>query len=105
MQNIKEVVKKEIEKFWPKAQKGLTKLNQDVLKLMEKSEKDFAHLSKNVQKGVNRIVSGVRREELLYELGKSVLPLLTSDQLKDKKVLKIYTEIQRLNKVIRAKKT
>lgn len=104
MPNIAGIVQKEIEKFWPKAQQGLSKISKDVSKILEKSEKDFAHLSKNVHKGVNRVVSQVKREELYYELGKNILPLLSSEQLKDKNIFRIYSEIQRLNKAIRSKK-
>lgn len=103
MQNLKEAVLNEIEKNWPKAKKNISKLNKDISKLLKTSEENLVHVSKNVQKGTEKLIAKAKKEELCYELGKAIAPLLTSDQLKNKNVLKIYTEIQQLNKVLRKK--
>ncbi|HAJ56196.1 MAG TPA: hypothetical protein DCL35_00310 [Candidatus Omnitrophica bacterium] len=103
MDNLKDTIQKEIEKIWPQAKKNITKFNQDAVQLMKKSEKDLAVISKNIKTNVEKLVCKAKREELYYELGKNIAPLLTSDQLKDKNVLKIYTEIQQLSRRLRKK--
>jgi arginine decarboxylase-like protein len=103
MEDLKNKVQKEIEKIWPEAKKNITKINRNAVKIMQKSEKDLAAISKNIKTGVEKLVYKAKREELYYELGKGIAPLLTSDQLKDKFILKIYTEIQQLSKHLRKK--
>jgi hypothetical protein len=104
MADIKNKIQKEIEKIWPDAQKNLSKINKDVTRVMQEGEKNFNIFYAQAKKKTEEIVMKAKREELYYELGKCVAPLLTSDQLKDKKVLKIYTDIEQLNKKIRSKK-
>lgn len=102
MKNLKAKIEKEVEKIWPEAKKNLAKANRDLKKLMKSSEKTFAQLLAQTKKKTEEVISRTRREQLYYELGKKIIGLLTSDQLKDKNVLKVYTEIQRLNKKLRA---
>ncbi|MBI5873637.1 MAG: hypothetical protein HZB36_05790 [Candidatus Omnitrophica bacterium] len=103
MEDLKNKVQKEIEKIWPQAKKNINTINRNAVKIMQKSEKDLAAISKNIKTGVEKLVYKAKREELYYELGKGIAPLLTSDQLKDKNILKIYTEIQQLSKHLRKK--
>lgn len=104
MPNIKDTIEKEFDRIWPQAQKNIAKINKDVVKLLKKSEENFVSASKTVKKGVEKLVLKARREELYYELGKNIAPLLTSDQLKDKNILRISTGIQQVNKNLRTKK-
>lgn len=103
MENLKNTIQKEVEKIWPQAKKNILQFNRDAAQLLKKSEKDLAVISKNIKTNVGKLISKARREELYYELGKKIAPLLTSDQLKEKSILKIYTEIQQLSKRIRKK--
>ena len=103
MQNIRETVLHEIEKNWPKAKKNISKLNKDISKLLKTSEENLVHISKNVQRGTEKLIAKARREELYYELGKTIAPLLTSDQLKNKNVMRIYSQFQQIHKALRKK--
>ncbi len=103
MEDIKNMVKREIEKIWPQAKENIIKFNKDAGKLLKKSEKDLTVISRNIKSGVEKLVCKAKREELYYELGKIIAPLLTSDQLKDKNILKIYSELQSLNKTLKKK--
>lgn len=103
MENLKNTIQKEIEKIWPQAKENISKFHKDVVELMKKSEKDIAIVSKRVKTNIEKLVAKAKREELYYELGKNVAPLLTSDQLKNKNILKITAEIRQLNKNIRKK--
>lgn len=104
MENIKNTVRKEIEKIWPEAKKNISKVNKDLTKLMKKSEKNLSDFYSNVKKKTDLLLLKAKREELYYELGKSLSPLLTSDQLKNKNILRISTEIRQLNKKLRSKR-
>jgi predicted transcriptional regulator len=104
MENAKDYIQKEFEKIWPKAKKNITKVNKDLTKLMKRSEKNLIDVYSNVKKKTEAVIMRAKREELYYELGKNVTPLLTSDQLKNKNVLEIYSQIQQLSKKLRNKK-
>lgn len=101
MSNIPKTLKEEIEKIWPQAKKNISKINKNVLRIVKKGEEDLTHLYKETKKKTEKLIYRARREELYYELGKNITPLLTSDQLKNKNILKIYTQIQQLNKKLR----
>jgi predicted glycosyltransferase len=103
MENLKDTIQQELEKIWPQAKKNISKFQKDVVGLMEKSEKDIAVISKKVKTNIDKLVSQAKREELYYELGKNVAPLLTSDQLKNKNILRITAEIRLLTKNLRKK--
>ncbi len=104
MSNIKDTIEKEFDRIWPQTQKNIAKINKDVVKLLKKSEESFVSASKTVKKSIEKLVLKAKREELYYELGKNISTFLTSDQLKDKNILRISTEIQRVNKNLRTKK-
>ena len=104
MGKIQNSIQKEIEKIWPQAKKNVTKINKDVLRLLKKSEKSLIDTYSNAKKKTEELIFKARREELYYELGKGVATLLTSDQLKNKNILKISTQIRHLNKKLRSKK-
>ena len=103
MENIKEAIQKEVEKIWPQAKKNIDKFNKDAAVVLKKSEKELITISKNIKTGVEKLVCKAKREELFYELGKNIAPLLTSDQLKNKNIMQIYTQMQELNKNLRKK--
>jgi hypothetical protein len=104
MEDLKKRIEKEIEKIWPEAKKSLTKTSKDLKKMMEISEKKFTQLLSQTKKKTEELIAKTKREELYYELGKNIVSLLTSDQLKNKNVLRIYAEIRRLNKRLRTLK-
>lgn len=104
MDNVKEIIQKEIEKIWPDAKKNITKVNKDIVKLVKKGEKNIVDIYEVAKKKTKELVLKTKREELHYELGRAIVPLLTSDQLKNKNILKIYTEIQQLGKKLRSKR-
>lgn len=104
MENLKEKIRKEIETAWPEAQKNLANINKDVSRLLKNSEKNLIDFYNQTKKKTQEVIARAKREELYYELGKKVSPLLTSDQLKDKEILRINTEIQKLSKKLRSKK-
>ena len=103
MGNLQKNIQKEIEKIWPQAKRNILKINKDVTKVIRKGEDDLVAFYKDARKKTEKLVCQAKREELYYELGKSVAPLLTSDQLKNKNILRISTEIQRFNKKLRSK--
>jgi len=104
MENTKDRIQKEFEKIWPNAKKNITKVNKDLSKLMKKSEKNLIEVYSTVRKRTEAVIMSAKREELYYELGKNVTSLLTSDQLKNKKILDIYSQIQQLSRKLRNKK-
>jgi len=103
MRNIRQKVKKEIEKIWPQAEKNLTRLSKDAAKLMKKTEKNIVEMYAEAKKQTQNVVRKAQREKLYYELGRIVSPLLTSDQLNNKNVLRLHQEIRQLNKKLRKK--
>jgi hypothetical protein len=104
MGNVKNKIQKEIEKIWPQAQKHIAEVNADMVKLMKKGEKNLSVLYAQAKKKTEELALMAKREELYYELGKNIAPFLTSDHLKNKNILNIYSEIQRVTKKLRAKK-
>lgn len=104
MKDIKQRVKKEIEKIWPQAEKNLVRLSKDAAKLMKKTEENIVEMYAEAKKQTQEVIWKAQREKLTYELGKSVSPLLTSDQLKNKNILRLHQEIQQLNKKLRKKR-
>ncbi|OIO36091.1 MAG: hypothetical protein AUJ74_03730 [Candidatus Omnitrophica bacterium CG1_02_44_16] len=104
MENAKDHIQKKFDKIWPQAKRNITKANKDLVKLMKKSEKNLIDAYSNIKEKTGSVIMRGKREELYYELGKNVATLLTSDQLKNKNILDIYTRIQQLNKKLRNKK-
>lgn len=103
MKNLKEQIQNEIEAVWPQTQKNLEKINKNVSKLLKDSEKNLKKFYNQTKKKTEEVIARAKREELYYELGKKVSPLLTSDQLQDKDILRISTEIQKLCKKLRSR--
>ena len=103
MSDINERVRKEVEKIWPEAKKNLQQLNKDATRLFKKTEKNLIEAYTKTKKTTEIVIERAQREKLYYELGKVVAPLLTSDQLKNKNILRLSTEIQHLSKKIRRK--
>jgi sulfite reductase alpha subunit-like flavoprotein len=89
---------KEIEKLWPQTQKQLQNVNKDVMKLMQKSEKNLVGLYNSAKKKTEELIFKAKIEELYYELGKKVTPLLTEEQSKNKSIAKICSELSDLKK-------
>jgi len=103
MNNLQKTVQKKIEEVWPDAQKNISKISRKTLKTLKKSEKQLLAIYGKTKKKAEQLILQARREELYYELGKVMAPLLSSDQLKNKAILKIYSEIQGINKQLRSK--
>lgn len=103
MKDIRERVKKEIKKIWPKAEKNLARLGKDAARLMKKTEENIIEMYAEAKKQTQEVVWKARREKLYYDLGRSVAPLLTSDQLKNKNVLRLSQAIRQLDKKLRKK--
>lgn len=101
MSDINHSLRKEVEQFWPQAKKTLTQLNKDAAKLFKNTEKNLVNAYAKTKKTTEEIVLKAQREKLYYDLGKIVAPLLTSDQLKNKTILQLSTEIHKLTKKIR----
>jgi len=104
MKDIRNIVRKEIKKIWPRAQKDIDRLGKDTAKLMKKTEKNLIDLYAQAKKTTQETILKAQREKLYYELGRSVASLLTSDQLKNKAILRLDTEIRQINRKLRAKK-
>ena len=104
MENLKEKIQKEIETVWPKAQKNLEKINSNVSKLLKESEKNLIEFYGQAKKKTEKVMALAKREELYYELGKKIAPVLTEDQLKDKDILRISAGIKKFSKKLRSKK-
>lgn len=102
MKKAKNIIQKKIEKMWPQAQEGISKLNKDVSKLMKKSEKNLTSLYKNVKNKTAEVIIKAKREELYYELGRAITPYLTPGQINNKKISKIYLKIRQLKKELRS---
>lgn len=103
MNNLKKTIQKKIEEVWPDARKDISQISRETLKTLKKSEKQLLAIYGKTKKKTEQLILKARREELYYELGKSITPLLSSDQLKNKTILKIYSKIQDVNKQLRSK--
>ena len=103
MKTEKNPIHKKIEKIWPNAQKDLSKINKETKKFFRKSEKKIAEVYSGAKKKGEELILKAKREELYYELGKNVVHLLTSDQLKNKNILRIKSEIQHLSRKLHKK--
>jgi predicted RNA-binding protein with PIN domain len=104
MNDINSVVRKEVKKIWPQAKKTLQQLNKDAGSFLKKTEKNLAGAYTKAKKTTDELIEKAQREKLYYELGKVVAPLLTSDQLKNKDILRLSVEIRRLSRKIRRNK-
>ncbi len=104
MKNSKNPIQKEIEKIWPDAQKNISKINKEAIKLLEKGEKNLLNIYNTTKKKTEEIICKAKREELYYELGKLVASRLTQEQLKNHKIAATASEIRKLNNEIRLKK-
>lgn len=104
MENLKKKIQDELDKVWPVAQKNMTKMSKDINKLVAKSEKTVSELYKQTRKKTEELINKAKREELYYELGKNIVPLLTSDQLKNKNILSIYSKLQEISKKLKTRK-
>jgi hypothetical protein len=82
---------------------SLQQLNKDATRLFKKTEKNLIEAYTKTKKTTEDVIVRAQREKLYYELGKFVAPLLTSEQLKNKNILRLATEIQSLSKKIRRK--
>lgn len=100
---VKNPIQKEIEKIWPDAQKNITKINKEAIKLLEKGEKNLINIYNTTKKKTEEIICKAKREELYYELGKLVASRLTKEQLKNHKIAATTAEIKKLNSKIRSK--
>ncbi|MFH0877593.1 MAG: hypothetical protein V1863_05150 [Candidatus Omnitrophota bacterium] len=103
MNELQNNINREIKKFWPKAQKSMAKINRDLTKAIQRGEKDLRKFYKDAKKKTETVVLKARREELYYELGKSVAPLLTSEQSKNKNILRISSDLRLVNKKLRSR--
>lgn len=101
MENLKNIIQKEVEKIWPQAKKNISKFNKDASRLLKKSEKDMEVISKKIKTGVDMLVGKAKREELYYELGKAVAAKLTADQLKNKNISRIHKEIRAISRSLK----
>jgi hypothetical protein len=104
MADLKNKIQKEIDLIWPEAKKNISRVNKDVIRFVKKSEKNLIAAYDIAQQKTQQLLAKAKREELYYELGKSVAPLLTSDQLKNRNVLRISSEIRELSRKMRSKK-
>lgn len=104
MKLTKQEIQQEFERIWPQVKKNLSKINKDIIKIAQESEKNLIHISKKVKKNTERMIIKAKREELYYELGKSIAPLLTSDQLKNKKINSINVAIRKLSRKLGSRK-
>jgi hypothetical protein len=103
MNNFQKTVQKKINEIWPDAQKHISRISRETLKTLKKSEKQLQTIYGATKKRTEELILKAKREELYYRLGQSVAPLLTSDQLKHKSVLKISMELREINKKLRSK--
>ncbi len=104
MKDFQAYLRKEIKRFLPQAQKNITILNRDTKKLMKKTEKNLLETYAKTKEATEAFIFKAQREKLYYELGKVVLPVLSDEQLKNKRIAPTVREIKKLNRMIRSKK-
>ncbi|MFA5038780.1 MAG: hypothetical protein WC732_03780 [Candidatus Omnitrophota bacterium] len=104
MEDLTKTIQKKIKEIWPDAQKHISKISKETLKTLKKSEKQLKAVYGKTKRSTEELILKAKREELYYQLGKRVAPLLTSDHLKNKNVMKIYSQIRRVNKELGPKK-
>ncbi|MDD5018848.1 MAG: hypothetical protein PHH75_01570 [Candidatus Omnitrophica bacterium] len=103
MNDFQKTVQKKINEIWPDAHKHISKISRETLKTLKKSEQQLLTIYGTTKKKAEELMLKAKREELYYRLGQCIAPLLTSDQLKRKSVLKVYTELREVNKKLRSK--
>jgi len=104
MKDIQSTIQKEIKKLWPQAEKSIAQLNKDTQKFMKETEKTLAATYKKTKKTTEEVIFKAQREKLYYDLGRAVLPLLSAEQLKNKRIAPMVQEIRKLSRRIRSKK-
>ncbi len=104
MKDFQSYIRNEIKKFLPQAQKSMAQLNRDTQKLMKKTEKNLLETYEKTRKTAEALIFKAQREKLYYELGRAVLPVLSAEQLKNKRIAPTIREIKKLNRRIRSKK-
>ena len=104
MKDLQTMLRKEIKKFWPQAQKNMAQLNKDTQKFMKETEKNLAKTYKKAKKTTEEVIFKAQREKLYYELGRVVLPVLSAEQLKSKRIAPLAAEIRKLSRKISSKK-
>lgn len=97
----KKSIQKEIEKAWPEAKKNLNKINKDVTKLMKSTEKNLTEVYSKVRENTEQLILKAKREEAYHRLGQAMASRLTKEQLKNKKIAKIFQEIKDINKKLK----
>jgi uncharacterized protein (DUF2267 family) len=101
MKNIQSTIQKEIQKFWPQAQKSLAKLNKDTQQFMKQTEKNLASSYDKARRTTEKVILKAQREKLYYELGRTVMPILSAEQLGNKRIAQTVREIRKLNNKLR----
>ena len=101
MKNISSTIQKEIQKFWPQAQKSMAKLNKDTQQFMKQTEKNLAASYDKARRTTEKVILKAQREKLYYELGRTVMPILSAKQLDNKRIAPTVREIRKLNNKIR----
>jgi siroheme synthase (precorrin-2 oxidase/ferrochelatase) len=104
MKDLQSSIRKEIKKFLPQAQKNVARLNKDAQKLMKKTEESLLEAYETTRKTTENLLFKAQREKLYCELGRAVLPLLSAEQLAQKRVAGPAREIKRLNRKIHSGK-
>jgi len=65
--------KYDFKKEWPKTKKKLMALSQDALDLVKKSEEKLVHLSKEGKLRIDAGTLGLKKEQVLYLVGKEYM--------------------------------
>lgn len=103
MEDLNKMIQKKIQEIWPDAQETISKISKDAAKTLKKSEKQLKAAYEKTRQSAEQLVLKAKREELYYELGKSVAPLLMPVHLKNKKVRELHAQIKNLNKQLHSK--
>ncbi len=89
------------EKHWPNAKKELEKGIDNAKKMLSAGEKQIKQFSERSAEKTRKISLQVKKERLVYDLGKAVATIPKSKWSGNKKVTELRNEIKTLEKEIK----
>ncbi len=99
-------IQKEVANIWQEAKKNLKLLGQRTLKLAQKGEKEVVRASKLGKLQLDIVSINLKKENVFRQTGKKVYEVHSmKNPLESAKLTSLFSQIDKLNQQIKAKKT
>lgn len=99
-------IPKEVAKIWQEAKNNLRILSEKTLNLAQKGEKELVKASRVGKIQLNIVSMNLKKENIFRELGKKTYEMhIEQEQVEPAKLTVFFSQIDKLNQQIKAKKT